>query len=341
MKKFFNSILVAGAVMLVAGCGNSENQKKVVVVEDTVPTVKAVQVTSRDVDRIGTYTSTVLPYAKNNIASQSPNRIAKVNVEVGDFVKKGQILAEMDKVQLMQSELQMKNNETEYNRIKGLHEVGAVAKSDLDAIELAYKVSKQSYENLLENSILRSPINGVVTARNYDEGDMFSLQAPIFTVEQISPVKLMVAVSEVEYSMVSKGDEVEITAAALPGQTFKGRVARIHPTIDHVTHTVTVEIHVPNADFKLRPGMYCKVVVTFGSENHVVIPDIAVIKQSGSGERFVYILNEDQTVSYQKVTLGRRLGAEYEILSGVPDGAKVVTEGQIRLKDGVNVEVVE
>ena len=87
--------------------------------------------------------------------------------------------------------------------------------------------------------------------------------------------------------------------------------------------------------------MFVRVSINFGTNNNVVIPDVAVVKQQGSGERFVYILNEDGTVSYQKVELGRRMGAEYEVLTGLADSAKVVTGGQIRLKDGIKVSVNE
>ena len=87
--------------------------------------------------------------------------------------------------------------------------------------------------------------------------------------------------------------------------------------------------------------MFARVTVDFGSNNNVVIPDIAVVKQQGSGERFVYVLNEDDTVTYQKVVLGRRMGTEYEVLEGLADGARIVTGGQIRLKDGVKVVVNE
>ena len=339
MNTLFKSIMVAGTVLLAASCGNEKNAKQNTVAAEALPSVSVVEAGTKDVELVGTYTSTVLPYAKNNIAPQSPNRIAKINVEIGDFVQKGQILAEMDRVQLLQTELQMKNNETEYNRIKGLYEAGAVSKSDMEAMELGYKVSKTTFENLLENSVLRSPINGVISARNYDKGDMFSPQAPIFVVEQITPVKLQVAISESDYTHVHKGDAVEISAAAFPDKVFTGRISRIHPIVDPMTHTVTVEAVVDNRDRLLRPGMFAKVEVKFGTNHSVVIPDIAVIKQSGSGERFVYLLNPDNTVSFQKVELGRRIGNELEILSGVPDGAQVVTEGQIRLKDGVKVVV--
>ena len=344
MKTIFNTMFLAGVLLLAAGCGNvgkKDAQQAEPVAEEIVPSVTAEKVFVREVPQMSTYTSTVQAYVKNNIAPQSVNRIKKINVEVGDFVKKGQVLAEMDQIQLQQAELQMKNKEPEYNRLKKLHEAGGLSQSDLDAIELAYQVSKTTYENLLENSVLLSPISGVVTARNYDVGDMYAMSAPVFTVEQIVPVKLLVAISESDYSKVGKGDSVEITADAIPGKTFYGKIARIYPTIDPATRTFTVEVVVENNYRTLRPGMFARVTIKFGSNESVVIPDVAVVKQQGSGERFVYIVNEDGTVSYVKVLLGRRMGTEYEVLEGLVDGATVVTGGQIRLKDGVKVSVNE
>ena len=336
-------MVVASVVVFAASCGNNEKKTESVAApaEEVIPTVAVAQVAMREVPQMSTYTSTVQPYVKNNIAPQSGNRIKAIKADVGDFVSKGQILAEMDQIQLQQAELQMKNKEVEYQRLKGLYEVGGLSKSDLDAIELAYNVSKTQYENLLENSVLRSPVSGVITARNYDVGDMYAMAAPLFTVEQIVPVKLLVGISESDYSKVKKGDKVEIVADALPGKTFEGKIKKVYPTIDPATRTFTVEVVVNNYKRELRPGMFARVTVTFGVNNSVVIPDVAVVKQQGSGERFVYILNEDGTVNYQKVVLGRRMGSEYEVLEGIADGAKVVTGGQIRLKDGIKVTVSE
>ena len=301
--------------------------------------MSVVTVNKQSVPQQTTYTSSVEAYAKNNIAPQQALRISKINVEIGDFVKAGQILAEMDGLQLQQAELQMKNNETEFQRLKDLYEAGGLSKSDLDAMELSYKVSKTTYQNLLDNTILRSPINGVVSARNYDKGDLYSMGQPIYTVEQIAPVKLLVGISEAEYSKVKKGNEVEIGVDAFPGKSFKGTINRIYPTINQLTHTFNVEVIVPNKDYVLRPGMFARVTVRFGANNNVVIPDTAVIKQTGSGERFVYVLNADGTVTYQNVKLGVRNGNEYEVLEGVEDGAKVVVDGQARLRDGIKVRI--
>lgn len=343
MKTIFRTFIIAGAVIAATGCGNTgkKAEEQPVAAVETAPTVSVIQVSKREVPQEATYTSTVMPYVKNNIVPQAGGRITKINVEIGDFVKEGQVLAEIDKAQLQQAQLSLKNQEVELARLKSLYEAGGLSKSDLDAIELQYNVTKTQVENLLENTVLRSPINGVVTARNYDVGDMCSMSAPIFTVEQIVPVKLLVGISESDYSKVKKGDSVEIKADAVPDKTFYGKINRIYPTIDPTTRTFTVEVVVQNNYRTLRPGMFVRAMVNFGTNNSVVIPDVAVVKQQGSGERFVYVLNEDGTVTYQKVVLGRRMEAEYEVLEGIEDGARIVTGGQIRLKDGIKVTVNE
>lgn len=343
MKTIFRSIAAALVLTLAVSCGNSvsKNAQQAAAVVEEDPTVAVEQVSVREVPQLATYTSTVQAYVKNNIAPQMSGRIAKINVEIGDFVTKGQILAEMDKTSLLQAQLQLQNQAVELQRLKTLKENGAISQSDYDAVELAYNVAQTQVDNLEENTILRSPINGVVTARNYDAGDMYAMSAPIYTVEQIKPVKLLVGISESDYTKVKKGQSVEVKADAVPDVTFSGKVEKIYPTIDATTRTFITEVVVANNYNTLRPGMFARVTVDFGANNNVVIPDVAVVKQQGSGERFVYVLNEDNTVTYQKVVLGTRMGTEYEVLEGLSDGAKVVTGGQIRLKDGIKVIVNE
>ncbi|MBR5256541.1 MAG: efflux RND transporter periplasmic adaptor subunit [Bacteroidales bacterium] len=308
---------------------------------NVTPSVEVVSATSRDVAEESTYSSTVEAYATNNIMPQTGARIRKINVEVGDYVVKGQVLAEMDRYQLEQLELQIQNDEVEYARLKGLYEEGGVSQSDFEAAELGYKVRKTNYQNLLENTILRSPINGFVTARNFDKGDMFSMSAPLFTVQQVIPVKLLVGISESEYTKVKKGDTVSLTVDALPGRTFTGKVNRLYPTINAATHTFNAEVLVQNADRALRPGMFARVKVVFGTNHRVVLPDQCIVKQEGTGQKFVYLLNLDNTVSYVPVTLGRHIGTEYEVIDGVNEGDTVVRKGQSTLKDGIKVLVIE
>ena len=334
-------IYVAAAVMAVScGNNNSKTAEQPQAAEVRLPNVTIMAASYKDVPQSDVYTANVEAYAKNNIAPQSPSRIQKIYVEVGDFVRAGQIVAKMDEVSLNQSKLSMANDSLEYSRIKKLYEQGGVSKSDFDAMELKYNVTRSQYQNLLENTILRSPVSGVITARNYDQGDMYG-GSPIYVVEQITPVKLYVGISEMDYTRVKKNDTVTLTADALPGKTFTGRIARIYPTIDAATHTFTAEINVANRDRLLRPGMYARVTVNFGSNHSIVVPDDCVVKQQGSGVRSVFVLQADTTVKEVVVTLGRHFGTEYEILSGVAEGDKVVVKGQASLKNGSKVNVQE
>jgi RND family efflux transporter MFP subunit len=133
---------------------------------------------------------------------------------------------------------------------------------------------------------------------------------------------------------------VDITVDVFKDKTFTGRVSLIYPTIDEKTRTFPVEVKLVNNDSKVRPGMFARVNVNFGSMNHVVVPDQSVIKQSGSGSRFVYVYKNGK-VSYTEVVLGQRLGNEYELISGIASGDQVVVSGQSRLADGVEVEIVK
>ncbi len=341
MKK---TVIITLAVLAIAGCTqkrtSQEAQAAAAQAQAKAQTVKVMPAAKQDVKQNGTYSATVQAFAVNNIAPQSGSRIQKINVEVGDFVGKGQILAEMDRVQLDQAKLRLTNAETELARLKQLYEQGGVAQSDYEAAELNCKVSKSTYDNLLENTILRSPISGVVSARNYDRGDMYAMAAPIFTVQQIVPVKLLVGISEADYTKVRKGDVVTLTVDALPGKSFSGTIKRLYPTIDPATHTVNIEVQVPNQSRELRPGMYAKVEVNFGHSTNIVVPDAAVVRLQGSGQRNVFVV-EDGVAVQREVTLGRHFEGQYEILSGLSEGELVVVKGGNSLRNGAQVEILD
>ena len=169
---------------------------------------------------------------------------------------------------------------------------------------------------------------------------MFSMGSPLFVIHQVVPVKLLIGISESEYTKVKKGDKVQITVDAIPGSVFTGKVERLYPIVDSATHTFKVEVTIPNKDKVLLPGMYARATVNFGDVRNVVVPDQAVVRMEGTGQRFVYVLNANNTVSLVPVTPGRHIGSEYEIVDGLADGAKVVVKGQSTLKDGVSVNVL-
>ncbi len=342
MRQILKSITVLAAAALAVSCGNRGGKADVKPQEETkIPLVEVYSAAYMTVSHEMVYSSTVQANIVNNISPQTAGRIRKLNVEVGDFVSKGQVLAEIDRMQLEQAELKLKNDERELERCRQLLNEGGLSQSDFDAMELAFKVSKTSYDNLVENTILRSPVSGVITARNYDVGDMYSMSSPVYTVQQITPVKLLVAVSETDYTRISKGDKCVITADALPGESFRGSVVRIYPVMDPSSHTFNVEVQVPNANARLRPGMYARVSLNMGDTESIVIPDAAIVKQQGSGQRTVFVLKDDDTAEVRLVTLGKFFDGQYEVLEGLSEGDRVVSKGQASLRAGVKVEVVK
>lgn len=334
-QKFF--LLPALALVLLASCSG---EKKNAVVEEEKVKVTVETVHMQSVDQTGEFTATVEPNISNNIAPQSPGRIQKLLVEVGDHVRAGQELVVMDDTNLRQTKIQLDNQELEFNRVDELYKVGGTSKSSWDALKMQLDVTRASYANLLENSKLLSPISGIVTVRNYDSGDMYSGSTPIYTIQQIRPVKLLVNISEVYFTTIKKGQEVDIRMDVYPGEVFKAKVSLVYPTVDAGTRTFPVELKVDNNDEKVRPGMFARAILSFGALDRVVVPDRSVVKQAGSGDRYVYVYKAGK-VSYEKVVLGKRLGDRYEVVSGLLDGDQVVTTGQSRLINGAEVEIVK
>ena len=341
MKRTATAFLAVA--VLVAGCGQNKDAgdqaAQAPSMEAATPMVTVATAELQTVPQESVYSSTVQANVVNNIAPQTTGRIKKINVEIGNFVSKGDVLAEMDRAQLDQAELKLHNDKEELDRVKQLLAEGGISQSDYDALELAFKVSKSSYDNILENTILRSPVSGVITARNYDVGDLYSMGTPIYTVQQITPVKLLVGISETDYTRVKRGDKVSITADALPGKTYTGTVNRIYPTMDSATHTFNAEVLVANGSRDLRPGMYARVLVNFGAMEGIVVPDEAPVKQQGSGQRLIYVVERDSTVATRLVTLGRHFENKYVVTEGLEAGETVVVSGQAALKSGIKVEV--
>ena len=329
MNVIVRSLLVCGVCVASVAC---DSKKSAEVAEQPAEVVK-----TQDVDMQSVFMGTVEGYAVNNITPQQARRITRVLVDVGDRVAAGQKVAELDNSSLAQAKAQYDNAKASFERSDELYKFGGESKASWEAVKTQYEVAKLTYENLLENTTLVSPISGVITARNYDNGDMVAGQ-PIFVVQQISPAKIVINVSENLYSYLKKGMPVSIELDAIPEQTFEGKVHRITPSIDAATHTFPVEIVIPNGKEQIKPGMYARVTMKYGSRQNVVVPDRAVVKMLGSGERFIYVYKADGTVSYQKVELGRRMQDKYEVLSGIADGDEVVVTGQSVLKDGLAVE---
>lgn len=321
--------------------------------EEKNPVVKVQKVDSRDVVQTGTYTATVEPELINNISSSTPNRIKEIYVDEGYNVAKGQTIAILDDVNTTSYEIQvanakanLENVKVNYDRALQLYEIGGGTKQNVDQMQLqltnaenALASAERSLKNIKENTVLVSPINGVVTARNYDPGDMTGA-LPIVTIAQVNPVKIVINIPESDLSKISKGMPAYITFDTYGDEVFEGHITMVSPTVDANSRTFGVEIGLDNSNGKILPGMFGRVKLELGSANHVVVPDLAIVKQPGSANQYVYVYHNGK-VSYNKVELGQRLGDAFELLSGVQPGDTVVVTGQNKLADGVAVDITQ
>ncbi|MCL2650751.1 MAG: efflux RND transporter periplasmic adaptor subunit [Candidatus Azobacteroides sp.] len=334
-NRLFRLIPLLSLCILVACGGKKENNTNVT--EKIKVNVTTAEL--KDLERTSTYTANIKADVINQITPAIPGRIEKIYVEIGNNVSKGQILVQMDASSLNQQNVQLENLKRDYARYEELLKVGGIAQQQVDQIKTQIDVLTTAIKNVEENTRLRSPINGIITNRNYDNGDVYAGQ-PILTVQQLNPLKLLIYVSESYFTRVKKGMPVNIQLDVYGDEIFTGRVSLIYPTIDLSTHTFGVEVAINNSNMRVRPGMFARVTLNFGTEKGIVVPDMAVQKQSGSNDRYVFTV-ENGIAKYHRVELGQRTGETQEILSGIKAGDVVVTAGQNRLIDGTEVEIIK
>ena len=336
IKTLSLALLSAG---LLASCSSSSSSKATE--EQSADTIRLVEVAPAEMRALSLseeFTAQLEAKVINNITAQAGGRLKQLLVKVGDRVGAGQAVARMEATQASQAQIQLADAKTNFARMDELYKVGGVSKAQWEQAKSAVDQAKLAYGNAAENTVLRSPISGFVTAKNYDNGDMTSPQLPVVVIQQIAPVKAVIGVSEQYYSYLKKGAAATLSVDALGEETFSGIVTNIFPTLDPVTHTVSTEIEIANKDLKLRPGMYARVHLDFGTKEALTVPDKAIVRQAGSGARYVYVFSGGKAV-YRAVELGQQQGDLYEVVSGLNAGDQVITSAPSNLKNGLSVKL--
>ncbi|MDO4692223.1 MAG: efflux RND transporter periplasmic adaptor subunit [Porphyromonadaceae bacterium] len=337
-KKISLGLLTAILTLGLGACqGAKENKEEAQQADSTSARSVEISTVVRDTVTVTLeYSAALKAKVTNIISTQTGGRLQQLLVRVGDRVGTGQVLGKLDPFTLNQTKIQLDDAKVNYDRINELYKIGGVAKAQWEQASSAMRIAQEAYSNLLSNTILRSPTSGVVTAKNYDVGDMTAPGQPVLIVEQISPVKAEVQVSEEHYALLKQGRPATIVVDALAGETFDARISNVFPTINPATHTITVEVEAPNRKQDLRPGMYSRITLNLGNKEALLVPDMAVLRQVGSGERFVY-LYQDGKAMRRVVELGALYGDRYEILSGLDAGETVITSSPSTLTNGMPV----
>lgn len=342
-----NLILSALVTAVLTGCSGKKESAEKTTDAETVP-VKVLKLQKENIARTLDYTANLQADEQVYYAPAATGRIQKIYVEVGDRIKKGQLLVDMDKTNLQQAEVQLKNLETEYNRARLLNETQSISKQAYDAAVTQYEVAKTNVEFLKENTRMLAPFNGMVTGKYFEDGEVYTGAAfggaskpAVIAIEKINPLKAYVNLSEHYFLTVKKGTEVELKSNLYPDRTFTGKVSIVYPTIDPASRTFTVEVKIPNDDEALRPGMYGTINFFIGNTATLVAPAIAVLKLQGANDRYVF-LNRDGKAKRVSVTLGKRFEDKVELISDeIREGDELIVVGQGRVVDGSALSIVQ
>ncbi len=330
--------VMTAAALTMAGCAQKKTQAQTE--ETPAVEVKVAVASGETIPQEVEFTANIEPWQKNNIVPALQGaRINRIYVNVGDRVRRGQLVAEMDPTQYNTAKVQFETVETDYQRAQKVYEAGGISEQSLRQIEAQYLVAKETLQNLAGHVKLYSPIDGVVTQKGEEEGNLFT-QTPILEIMQMDRLKVRVNISEQYYTSVKVGTPVAISVDILQGETFEGKVSLIYPAIDPATRTFTVEVTIPNPGGRLRPGMFARSVINMGDKYAVMVPDVAVQKQVGSNERYVYVI-EDGTARRRTVVPGRQIGAMIDVSNGIAAGQQVATTSFVRLSDGTEVTIIK
>ena len=343
-------------------------------VEKKLVPVEVETVTTSSIEQIIELTGWIKASQVVDIASKVTGRLESlavvsddgrtVPVEEGLAVKKGQLLAVIDHdVYLAQlaaaraafeaSKVQLADALREKERMMKLFESGSStaqardkAVTTAEIAEASLNTAKANLElamvNLRESEIV-SPIDGVITEKYIDQGNMINMGGKIVRVADVAAVKIIGSVSEKEAGSIVAGTPAIITVDALTGQRFETKVYSVYPALDELTHTIQIEIRLDNEQMKLKPGMFASIsLVTSRKENTVVIPRDVIL--GGKVDKpYVYVVgkNSDQLKANKRfVEIGITQADRYEVQKGLEPGETIVVNGMEYLADKIDIEVV-
>ena len=334
MKK---TILYAFAALALMACS-----KETQVTEETerVEQVRTTVLQPREIEREISVSTNLQGYLTVNVAPSITGKIEHIYCEVGDRKQKGQDLVRMDQTQYKTTKISFTNLEVEKNRIELLLKTGSATQQQYDQIIAQYNSTQEQLDFLQTNTYVKAPFSGVISAKNYEDGELYSGQ-PILVLTQIDKLKALLAIPESYFPQFKPGMKLTLTSEIYPDQVFPATVEVVYPTIDAASHTFQVKIVIPNGKNLLRPGMYVTTTIGLGKANAIVAPYQAVEKLVGANDRYVFI-NDNGVARRVSVTLGQRFDQEIEIIAPeIVPGVEMVTTGQHKLVDGVKLNVVK
>ena len=333
---------LAAIFLTLAGCGGGAQEKgggprqaPLVEVEPARPMRFA-----ESIDAVGT----ALANEQVTLSAPVTERITRLNFDDGAYVQRGQTIAVLaagqENAQLSEAQARAREAQQQLARVARLKDRGFATKSSLDTqVATAAQARAQAAEARasIGDRIITAPFSGWVSLRNISTGAVVTAGSEIVTISDVSSIKLDFPVPETMLSAVREGQPIEAKAAAYPDRPFRGTISTINPVIDPNTRAVTVRAVLSNPDRLLKPGMLLTVAIETAPRTSLSVPELAVV---GEGDaRFVYIVGPDGSAKRQNVRTGLRSAGRIEIVEGLRPGQAVITEGVVKVSQGMKVQV--
>lgn len=321
---------------MLISCGKKEEETTEQ--QERIEPVEVTRLQTHEVERRITLSSNLQAYETVSISPSLTGKIEHIYVEIGDRVRRGDSIVRMDQQQYQTARLTIANLRVEMARLDSLLTYGSATKQQRDQMELQLEQTKVNLKFLTTNTFNLSPITGVVTAKNYEDGELYSGQ-PIVVLAEVDRLKTLVAIPESYLPRVRKGMSLQLLSDVYPDRVFPASVEVVYPTIDAATHTFQAKVVVPNKEGLLRPGMYVQTTIGLGTDRVITAPYSTVLKLIGANDRYVFIHNNGRAQRVS-VEMGDRFGDDVEISAPeIHDGVELITAGEARLVDSVRVEV--
>lgn len=336
MKKIY-IVMVCALIMASVSCQNGQKgaaQQTAVREELVETTVLRPQEVMRTID----VSTTLEGYQVMSVAPSVTGRIEHIYVDVGSRVGRGATLVRMDQQQYNTTKLTYANLALELSRLEALVASGAVSQQTYDQTKLSYDQTAESLRFLEQNTYVRAQFSGIISAKNYEDGELYSGQ-PILVLTQVNTLKALMAIPETYYPMVKAGMKVDIRSEIYPDTVFPATIEIVYPTIDVASHTFNVKVKIPNGDERLRPGMYVHTALEMGRSTALLMPYQSVQKLTGANDRYIYI-NDGGVAKRVFVQIGQRFDDKIEVISDeVVEGVEVVTTGAEKLIPGAKLKI--
>lgn len=280
------------------------------------------------------------------VTAQVQDIVTRVHFDDGEVVTAGQLLVEMESreetARVQELQFRLAEAKRQYQRLLDLSRQNAASQQQLEMQDVTVKeISAQLEvaETQLAQKRITAPFAGRLGVRQISNGSLVSPGAQITTLDDISLIKLDFNVPELFFASLQVGQRVSALSDAYPGHEFTGMINSIDSRVDPMTRSILVRAEIANESLKLRPGMLLRVNLLRSIDETLVLPERAIVPIQD--RHYVYVVGSDNIAKQQQITIGRRKPGIVEVVDGLRPGTRVITEGIVRLRDGVAVTIME